>query len=96
MNQYVAQHIARTRSTPLGSRQRRILNLARICEAKREPFPTPEQIRQHLNYRGLAADIERSLLGLQARGLIEATTRVQRQRSSMPAGWRITEAGRKA
>jgi len=96
MNVYVAGHIARTKARPLGSRQWRILAYARWCEAGGRPFPTLDQIARHLAYHGSLVDIENSLLGLAARGLVEATARRTTKRGTFPDGWRVTDAGRRA
>ncbi len=92
-NHYVAQHVARTKAAPLGSRQRKILAYLRHCETMRQPVPTPQQIADYIKYRSRPTDIEWSLLGLAARGLIEPTTRRQTQRGTMPSGWRVTDEG---
>lgn len=94
MNAYVASHIARTRARKLGKRQAMILAYARLREAGGQPFPSVDQIKAFLKYHGNAADIEGSMLGLAARGLIEATGRIRKGAGFFPSGWRVTDAGR--
>ncbi len=82
----------RTRATRLGARQARILAHVREIVAAGEPFPELTEIRDYLG-GGQISDIEGSLLGLAARGLLVATGRAPTARASRPAGWRITPAG---
>lgn len=90
---HVEDHIARTRARPLGTRQAAILAYARMRVAGGQSFPTVEQIAAFLKWVHGPRNIEDSLLGLEARGLIASTTREKRKRGTFPAGWIITEAG---
>ena len=77
---YLAGDRQRTIRRPLGSRQGRIIAYARRCAIEGLPFPGTPQIRDMLGYRGPDRDIDNSLLGLWARGLIAPHGR----------GWRLT------
>lgn len=89
----IAAHVARTCARPLGSRQGLILAYARMRVAGGQPFPTEREIKDFIGYRNGLTDIHGSLLGLEVRGLIRSTARVQTLRGTRAAGWQITEEG---
>jgi len=83
-------------SYPLGHRQSAILDLVRQRAADGRTFPTLQEIADALGYRHGLNDIETSLLGLAARGMIELV-KIKRDRKGRPTRmWALTAAGRDA
>lgn len=70
MSYIATKLVAQARRAPLGSRQSLILSYARMRTAGGQPFPTPDECKAFLNYRGPAKDCFESILGLEIRGLI--------------------------
>ena len=78
---------------PMGNRMQAILAYARLREAGGQPFPTEREIIAFLQVRTTTNDIEASLHGLEARGLIEPVGCTTNRRRTKPATWRVTPAG---